>query len=305
MTKVVRPWVAASSAACNCFSVSASSAEVASSNTMIGGSLSSARAMETRWRSPPESDRPRSPTSVLTPVALPRDKFARLRPLRARARFPRGWRRACRRAGFPRSSAQTASAPGTPRRCCGARRESFRSRISTPSMRIAPACGSMARCSRLSVVDLPEPVAPTSATVSPGVTTKFTSLTALAPVVIGESDVLEAHFAVQAAGVLARPGLSANAAMRVHDAEEFGDLRRLHEQVVDETDHLLQPGDQHGGEIHEGDDLADAGEILQMQPDADAEKSPAATGCRGRARRDRRDRPPRQHRQLRGEQLAR
>ena len=46
--------------------------------------------------------------------------------------------------------------------------ERVRSRMSSPSMRITPDCGSKARCRRPSVVDLPEPVAPTSATVSPG-----------------------------------------------------------------------------------------------------------------------------------------
>ena len=45
MTKVVRPRVAASSAACNCRSVVASRALVASSKIMIGGSLTSARAI--------------------------------------------------------------------------------------------------------------------------------------------------------------------------------------------------------------------------------------------------------------------
>ena len=45
-------------------SVSESSAEVASSNTRIGGSFSTMRAIATRCFSPPENLRPRSPTSV-------------------------------------------------------------------------------------------------------------------------------------------------------------------------------------------------------------------------------------------------
>ena len=45
-------------------SVWESSAEVASSNTRIGGSLSTMRAIATRCFSPPESLRPRSPTRV-------------------------------------------------------------------------------------------------------------------------------------------------------------------------------------------------------------------------------------------------
>ena len=48
------PWIAAST--------SLSSADVASSSTRIGAFLSSTRAMATRWRWPPESFTPRSPT---------------------------------------------------------------------------------------------------------------------------------------------------------------------------------------------------------------------------------------------------
>ena len=45
-------------------SVRVSSAQVASSRTRIGGSLSSVRAIATRCFSPPESFSPRSPTMV-------------------------------------------------------------------------------------------------------------------------------------------------------------------------------------------------------------------------------------------------
>ena len=46
---------------------SLSSADVASSRIRIGASLSNARAMAMRWRWPPESSAPRSPTSVSRP----------------------------------------------------------------------------------------------------------------------------------------------------------------------------------------------------------------------------------------------
>ena len=46
ITKVVRPFITSSSAACTLASVMASSALVASSRIRIGGSLSSARAIE-------------------------------------------------------------------------------------------------------------------------------------------------------------------------------------------------------------------------------------------------------------------
>ena len=44
--------------------VEASTEEVASSRIKIRGSARNARAIATRWRCPPESVRPRSPTSV-------------------------------------------------------------------------------------------------------------------------------------------------------------------------------------------------------------------------------------------------
>ena len=50
-----------------CRSAAVSSAEVASSRIRIGVSRSSARAMAMRWRCPPESSTPRSPTSVSSP----------------------------------------------------------------------------------------------------------------------------------------------------------------------------------------------------------------------------------------------
>ena len=51
-----------------CCSVEASTAEVASSRTRIRGSASSARAIATRWRWPPLSVSPRSPTRVVVAV---------------------------------------------------------------------------------------------------------------------------------------------------------------------------------------------------------------------------------------------
>ena len=63
ITMVVRPRISASSAACTWRSDSVSSAEVASSSTSTGAFLSSARAIASRWRCPPESLTPFSPTS--------------------------------------------------------------------------------------------------------------------------------------------------------------------------------------------------------------------------------------------------
>ena len=64
MMKVVRPWRSRSIASLTRASVSTSSALVASSSTRIGAFFSMARAIAMRWRSPPESWLPRSPTTV-------------------------------------------------------------------------------------------------------------------------------------------------------------------------------------------------------------------------------------------------
>ncbi|MGY3406340.1 hypothetical protein ACVWZV_002453 [Bradyrhizobium sp. GM5.1] len=67
ITKVVRPFITSSRAVFTLASVTASSALVASSRIRIGGSFSSARAIDSRWRSPPDSIRPRSPALVSKP----------------------------------------------------------------------------------------------------------------------------------------------------------------------------------------------------------------------------------------------
>ena len=62
--KVVRPAISRSSASRMTASVCESIAEVGSSRIRIGASLRNARATQMRWRSPPESRAPRSPSSV-------------------------------------------------------------------------------------------------------------------------------------------------------------------------------------------------------------------------------------------------
>ena len=63
-TSVVRPAISASSPCWTFLSLSVSSALVASSRIRIGAFLSSARAIATRWRWPPDSITPFSPTIV-------------------------------------------------------------------------------------------------------------------------------------------------------------------------------------------------------------------------------------------------
>ena len=71
MTMVVRSMEIFSSERWMAASVSLSTDEVASSSTRIGGSFSTARAMEIRWRCPPDSFWPRSPTMVSYPFGSP------------------------------------------------------------------------------------------------------------------------------------------------------------------------------------------------------------------------------------------
>ena len=63
-TNVVRPAIASRSPRLIASSVVASTDEVASSRIRIRGSAISARAIAIRWRWPPESVSPRSPTMV-------------------------------------------------------------------------------------------------------------------------------------------------------------------------------------------------------------------------------------------------
>ena len=64
MTKVVRPWRSVARPSWIIASLSLSRLEVASSRIRIDGSARIARAIATRWRWPPESFTPRSPTIV-------------------------------------------------------------------------------------------------------------------------------------------------------------------------------------------------------------------------------------------------
>ena len=67
MTSVVRSAIRRSSAAWTSVSLSASSEDVASSSSSSGASRRIARAMAMRWRWPPDSVTPRSPTAVSNP----------------------------------------------------------------------------------------------------------------------------------------------------------------------------------------------------------------------------------------------
>ncbi len=75
--KVVRSLRKASMASLTRASVSTSSALVASSSTRIGAFSGSRGQFATRWRSPPDSRLPRSPTTVVVAVEAVLDEIAR------------------------------------------------------------------------------------------------------------------------------------------------------------------------------------------------------------------------------------
>jgi hypothetical protein len=81
---VVRPAISRSSAAWTWASLSVSSALVASSSSRIGASFRKARAMAMRWRWPPDSRAPASPTQGVVALGQGRDEVVRRR-LRAAA----------------------------------------------------------------------------------------------------------------------------------------------------------------------------------------------------------------------------
>ncbi len=172
-----------------------------------------------------------------------------------------------------------------------------------PSILIVPDCGSNARCSSASAVDLPAPVEPTSAMVSPGSDREVEVGHGGALAVVGERHVLEVDQAAHAAGI-DRVGAVAHRRHGVEHLEEFAQARRVHQHAVDEADHLLEAPDQQRGEIHEGDDLADGREALAVEVECRRRKI-ASIVMRGRRARQHRDqRPPGQHRHLRGQQLV-
>ena len=90
MTIVVRPTISRSIACWISTSDSESRLEVASSRIRIGASARKARAMATRWRSPPESLTPRSPTMRLVALGQRLDEVVGARELGRLDRSRRG-----------------------------------------------------------------------------------------------------------------------------------------------------------------------------------------------------------------------
>ena len=122
--------------------------------------------MARRWRCPPDRVTPRSPTTVSMPRGNSATNPSAATRWRTRSNSGSGTGRP--RVRFSRTvsanrnvswntGATTADAPSTPR-----------SATSTPPRRTRPAVGDTIPASRATRVLFPEPVAPTSATDSPG-----------------------------------------------------------------------------------------------------------------------------------------
>ncbi|MOA05728.1 hypothetical protein D3C78_1253380 [compost metagenome] len=156
-------WIAAST--------SESSAEVASSMIRIGASLSSTRAMAMRWRWPPESFTPRSPTWASKPVRPSASDSEGMKPsARALCTASQSW--ASVASGLPYSRLSRIE------RCSSevswvimpmrSRRLSWlTSAMFWPSIRMRPPSTSYRRSSRLTKVDLPAPDGPIRPIFSP------------------------------------------------------------------------------------------------------------------------------------------
>ena len=169
------------SSSITCAWIDTSSAEVGSSSTSMRGPRTSARASETRWRCPPESSCGRR---AQRPVAEPDRLERRAHRLAPRARMadavddaaapPPGLRRkAGGRAPRPGPAARSASRGGR----LGAAPMSASS-SSRPSKRMLPALAPIRPATARAMVDLPEPLSPTTASVSPGAIVKETPSTA-------------------------------------------------------------------------------------------------------------------------------
>ena len=255
---------------------------------MIGGSFNSARAIETRWRSPPESERPRSPTMVFEPVALAPDEFGGLRQFERRSRSRlRSLRAADAKIFLDRAGEQhrllkddADIAPERLQRHVAdvdpvdhdlALRRIEDAMQQAERRRFARARRADKR-DRLAGRDLERDIAHR-----------------LAPAVIGKAHMIEGDAPLEPAGIDGE-GVVGDLWRGVENLEKILQLRRLQEEAVDEADDLLQPRDQHGGQIHEGDDLADAGEAFEIEPGAEQEDR--EQGQRGGCARRRRRRSP-------------
>mmetsp|Transcript_5354 Transcript_5354/g.16306 ORF Transcript_5354/g.16306 Transcript_5354/m.16306 type:complete len:156 (+) Transcript_5354:196-663(+) len=138
----VRPFCSVSRACCTSASLSASSADVASSSSNTRGDLMMARAMATRCFCPPDSCVPPSPTSVSYPLGSARMKTSALAARAAASTSPSlapGMPNKMLSLMVPEKS--TGSWLTRPKTCCRSQSR-LSPRMSCPSSSTAPSVGS-------------------------------------------------------------------------------------------------------------------------------------------------------------------
>ncbi len=169
-------------------------------------------------------------------------------------------------------------------------------------MRMRPLSGARRRCSSDSVVVLPDPVGPTSATVCAGLGFEIDIEHALPAGGEAEADVVVAHFAARVRQRLGA-GLLGDAVGLVDEREIGLQDRRLTMHGGDEAGDLIELGDQQIGKADERHDLADRQLAAPREHGAEREDGHHGDGGGG-ALQHRQDAPPGQHRILRGQEVA-
>ena len=156
-----------SSASSTSASVCTSSADSGSSSTSSLGLPSTARASASRWRCPPDSDRPCSPTRVVSPHGSSYTNSA-WATASASAISASVASRLAKREVLPHAHREQRRPPRRPCRPLSAVSPAVVSRMSAPSSSDAAGVDVDQAGTRTARVVLPEPVAPTMASVSPG-----------------------------------------------------------------------------------------------------------------------------------------
>ena len=154
-------------------SVCTSTDDSGSSRTSTGGDPNTARARASRWRWPPESVYPCSPTRVSSPHGRSHTKPACATSIARFSSWSDTMGRPITRFSCTEAEKRIGSSNANP--MCDRSERSRISRTSIPSSRTLPSVTSYRRGTRYESDVLPLPVRPTSPTVSPGSTTRLRS----------------------------------------------------------------------------------------------------------------------------------
>ena len=154
--------------------------------------------------------------------------------------------------------------------------------MSMPSILTVPDCGSKTRCSSASAVDLPAPVAPTSATVSPGSAVKLMSRDRRPLAVVGEATRPRTRPALQPAGIDASgrsrtPGSVSRTSKNSASRGASMNIRLANLHACSSCAISM------AGEAHEHHDAADRRLPVRVQQDAEDRGSRASSASSRRA----------------------